>query len=1124
MTNKTDKEENITLHYPMLSKSNYAAWAIKMKVFMQAQGVWEAVEPKNTGDAVNVKMDKMDLAAIYQGIPEDMLLSLAEKETTKETWTTLKTMYMGADRVKTTRVQTLKAEFEVLSMKETESVDEFATKLSNVVSNIRALGDKIEETYIVKKLLRAVPSKFLQIALTIEQFGDLHHMSVEEKQSEDDSKSGNKNYSGSSSNSRGRGRGNWSGNRGGRGRGCGNQQRDGYRGSNKNHDKSKMQCYNCQQYGHYAAECRNPRRERNQEANLTQENNDGKPALLLSIFDEDDRVQEVFLNEENVNPRLKSATDVGGDTSLWKAADEGKAVTKSALQNLTRRNKEMVQGLPKITNQNGLCEGCLEGKQARKSFPTHSNFMSTRRIELVHGDLCGPISPPTPARNRYFLLLVDDYTRVMWVYFLKTKDQALSMFKKFRVEVEAETGDRVTLFRTDRGEEFLSKEFSSYCEETRLKRHYTAPYPHQQNGVVERRNRTVIEMARSTMKGIKVPACLWGKLDVLFDEERPWQWGKSEKFKGTPGATLILKGFIPQDDLEDDDMESQTGLEFLAQGTDEHYETNSKYEPVTPISSVGSAGSTSSSTGGGVPKSNKAQVGLQGEKGSTGAVVKHKARLVAKGYVQKAEIDFDEVFTSVARIKTDQPRKVYKLSKALYRLSQAPRAWNSRLDTCLKQIGFKRCQQEYAVYTRNKAGKLLIVGVYVDDLIVTGSCSGEIRYFKEQMNKEFKMSDMGLLSYYLGIEVSQYADRITLKQPAYVKTILKKTGMEDCNACKYPMEPKLELTKDGAGDPIDPTKFRSIVGALRYLTHTRPDISYAVGLVSKFMEKPIAQHLIAVKHILRYVKGTVNYGIVYTKGSGEDIIIGYTDSDFARDVNDRRSTGEFMAATTATCQAIWIKRLLSEITGREIKPPMLFIDNKSTLDLVKNPVFHGRSKHIDTKFHFIRECVEKGEITVQHMCSKEQRADILTKSMAKHQFEDMRSLLGVKELLNYGLRGKLLKGQSIRVTLWGGMGDVLIEMKTHYVGLCPVIISECKTLQQGYKYHPLHVISYPLDQIRTDLFYVEEPEAILDHQDRVMRIKTIFFVKILWRNHPEREATWETEESIRTSYPHFLPL
>nr|GEV06275.1 hypothetical protein [Tanacetum cinerariifolium] len=402
------------------------------------------------------------------------------------------------ERVKTGKVQTLKAEFETLSMKDTEIIDDFAMKVNNIVSNIRALGKKVEEAYVVKKLLRAVPSKFLQIASTIEQFADLDTMTIEEvigrlkaheervrgkseigegklllthqewlersKKGDDEQKNSQRNTRSSASNNRGRGRGrgrgNGSGNRGGRGRGGGNQQRDGYRGFDKNHDKSKVQCYNCQQYGHYAAECRNPRRERNQEANLTQENNDGEPVLLLPTFDEDDRVQEVFLN---VTPRLKLATDVGGDTSLWQLAEGGDQIimhgsflwvhdVKGKLPMKVRRSpnrlykiqleevksrcllrksdeevklwhtrmhhvnyaalklmsdKEMVQGLPKITKQNGLCEWCLTGKQAQKSFPTHSNFMSTMILELVHGDLCGPISPPTPAGNMYFLLLVD---------------------------------------------------------------------------------------------------------------------------------------------------------------------------------------------------------------------------------------------------------------------------------------------------------------------------------------------------------------------------------------------------------------------------------------------------------------------------------------------------------------------------------------------------------------------------------------------------------------------------------------------------------------------------------------------------------------------------------------------
>ena len=177
---KHEKENQITLHYPMLTRSNYAAWAIKMRVFMQAQGVWDAVEPRTPNTAIDVKKDKLALAAIYQGIPEDLLLSLAEKQTAKDAWETLKTMFMGADRVRTAKVQTLKAEFETLSMKDTEMIDDFAMKVNNIVSNIRALGEKVEEAYVVKKLLRAVPNKFLQIASTIEQFADLDTMTVEE--------------------------------------------------------------------------------------------------------------------------------------------------------------------------------------------------------------------------------------------------------------------------------------------------------------------------------------------------------------------------------------------------------------------------------------------------------------------------------------------------------------------------------------------------------------------------------------------------------------------------------------------------------------------------------------------------------------------------------------------------------------------------------------------------------------------------------------------------------------------------------------------------------------------------------------------------------------------------------
>lgn len=174
------KEGSLNLSYPMLTKTNYTAWALKMRVFMQAHGIWEAVEQSDPKAAVEEKMDKIAMAAIFQAISEDILLSLAEKKTAKETWTVIKTMCLGAERVKQAKVQTLKAEFKNLNMKDTEAIDDFALKLNALVTNIRALGETVAESNVVKKLLRSMPSKFLQITSSIEQFGKLDEMSVEE--------------------------------------------------------------------------------------------------------------------------------------------------------------------------------------------------------------------------------------------------------------------------------------------------------------------------------------------------------------------------------------------------------------------------------------------------------------------------------------------------------------------------------------------------------------------------------------------------------------------------------------------------------------------------------------------------------------------------------------------------------------------------------------------------------------------------------------------------------------------------------------------------------------------------------------------------------------------------------
>lgn len=321
------------LSYPMLTKTNYTAWAMKMKVYMQACGVWEAIELKADKAVVEDKFDKRALAIIYQGIPEDLMLTLAEKKTSKDAWDAVKLVCQGADKVKNAKAQILKREFESLNMKETEQLDEFYMKLNGLVTNIRALGEKVEETYVVKKLLRAVPPKFLQIVSAIEQFGKMEEITVEEvigslKAHEERIRGQTDVTEGKlllteeewrkRENTEGQlllTRDEWlkrSGKEGGRSSNE-NRGRDWGRGAR---DRGKLRCFNCGLLGHYAAECRKLRRDRDgkPEVNLTQINDD-EPALLMAKCGEK-QGELVLLNEGTVLPEIGKASDYKGETDV----------------------------------------------------------------------------------------------------------------------------------------------------------------------------------------------------------------------------------------------------------------------------------------------------------------------------------------------------------------------------------------------------------------------------------------------------------------------------------------------------------------------------------------------------------------------------------------------------------------------------------------------------------------------------------------------------------------------------------------------------------------------------------------------------------------------------------------
>ena len=250
----------------------------------------------------------------------------------------------------------------------------------------------------------------------------------------------------------------------------------------------------------------------------------------------------------------------------------------------------------------------------------------------------------------------------------------------------------------------------------------------------------------------------------------------------------------------------------------------------------------------------------------------------------------------------------------------------------------------------------VIIGVYVDGMIITGPSSCKIKKFKESMKQCFEMTDLGILSTFLGIEIKHEASHIWLFRKSHIETILHSFNMSECNSARTLMEAWLKLEKEGREEEENPSKFRSLIGCLRYLVHTRPDITYSVNYLSRYMSNPNSKHMSAAKRILRYIRGTSSFGLRYEKGKRNFSVQGFSDSDFAGDSNDPKSTtgqgffirnsviawntvkqnvvalssceAEYIAASVATCQGMWIIRFVEELLSTKVSPFKLLVDNK----------------------------------------------------------------------------------------------------------------------------------------------------------------------------------------------------
>ncbi|KAG6615786.1 Integrase catalytic core protein [Phytophthora cinnamomi] len=394
------------------------------------------------------------------------------------------------------------------------------------------------------------------------------------------------------------------------------------------------------------------------------------------------------------------------------------------------------------------------------------------------------------------------------------------------------------------------------------------------------------------------------------------------------------------------------------------------------------------------------------KRNADGSIEKFKARLVAKGFVQKYGIDYTETFSPVVKYVT-------------LRMIIAEKVFCSVPEGVELDDGFDCVEQTFDEYVRS-------IG-FASQATTTSSSADLIAEVKRQLKSRFEMTDSGKCSFILGIEVVDNADgSVTLSQARYINDILERFGMQDCKPAASPVDISMKLVSSDAMAKLD-APFREAVGALMHLmTSTRPDIAFAVGYVSRFMENPQVEHWIAVKRIFRYLQGTKSYGIRFSPGKDIDFQ-GYSDADWAGDLSDRKSTSgylfqvadgpiswgskkqssvslstseaEYIALSLAIQEGKWVHKLLCEIlvAAGGVTPELkIFEDNQSCIKMTKNPVNHGRAKHIDIKYHHIRDEVKRGEVIVEYCETTTMLADIMTKGLAGPRHKDLTAALGVR--------------------------------------------------------------------------------------------------------------------------------
>jgi hypothetical protein len=900
-------------------------------------------------------------------------------------------------------------------------------------------------------------------------------------------------------------------------------------------------------------------------------------------------------------------------------------------------SKGLVEGVTlDQESEPSVCESCEWAKGTRKKIvKVRDGERCTAVGDEIHSDVWGPAPVETLGRKRYYISFTDDFSRYTNIYFLQTKDESFNFYQIYEAWLSTQYNVRIKCLNSDRGGEYLSKEFSDHLKRAGTTRRLTVHDTPEHNGIAERGNRTNLELVRAMLHDSGLPNFLWAEAasHAIYLRNRTWTraignttpyellngskpnmegiqpWGCKVRVHDAGGAKLDARskvgrwvGFDPDtkdghriywpekrsvsversvkfnfneevvvripslegeigDESGDGNSKVVEAVEPPGDGNSKIVEPQRVVEPpdvdygrgkrirketeYVKMLKDGSAVTGQRLTQGvsnvlprGMQQGSRVESvddGVVGEhamatviesvegltptyeearkrsdwprwdeaiqkeleslkksgtwklvkrpqganvvdskwvlrikKNAAGEIEKYKARLVARGFTQIYGIDYYETYAPVARLSSfrlllaiaarnnwpvdtfdfdsaylnsvlgedeviyleqppgyetnDRRYWVCRLYKALYGLKQGAKNWYEALRQALVELGFERTEADHGVFVKKLPGDVIIAAVHVDDGMVTGSSRSLIDKFKVEMDKKYKLTDLGPANWLLGIKISRdLANKtISLSQHAYIEAIINRFNFGDLKPSSIPMDPAVPLSK--SQEPIkleDIAKMKNIpyreaVGSLMYAAMgTRPDIAFATSTVAQFNENPGWAHWEAVKRIYKYLLGTKKLELTY--GGEQRGLVGYVDADGASQEHRRAITGyvfmidggaiswsskkqelvtlstteaEYVAQTHAAKEAIWFRRLLTELFDSVDTPTTLFSDSKSAIALAEDGHYHARTKHIDIRYHFIRYVLDAGTIKLVYCSTDDMTADTLTKALptvkAKH--------------------------------------------------------------------------------------------------------------------------------------------